>query len=409
MLRPRVLFACLLLLTEARSLQLLTTPPVQLRETFGWDPGSRKGGDDKAYAVWAALRKGLDVLDPEECATTKYVSPRLHQQLASRGDIGSVSPVVQMLSSKSSDGTQKLLLELQDGLSVECVILPMLGGKHTSLCVSSQVGCSRACAFCSTGTMGLIRSLTTEEILSQVWLALRAVRERSLPPLVNIIFMGMGEPLNNFDNVKEAVDLLVDPGSFAFSRRNICVSTVGPTPKDIRRMGELPCRLAWSVHAAEDGLRKLVVPTTRHSMVELRDAFIDALAAKPGGTKSKGLLIELALMRGINDQPEHAEQLARLLHPFKRGEVLVNLIPYNENGLSIAGEPIQQSRLDDVYAFQRAMWDHGLLCTVRVTRGETERSACGMLATEVAKGRRRKARATMEGPEALAEPVPVVV
>ena len=96
--------------------------------------------------------------------------------------------------STSDDGTQKMLTRLEDGLSIECVIIPMLGGKHTSLCVSSQVGCSRACAFCSTGTMGLIRSLTAEEILGQVWTALRVVRERSLPKLVNVVFMGMGAP-----------------------------------------------------------------------------------------------------------------------------------------------------------------------------------------------------------------------
>ncbi len=146
---------------------------------------------DKAHAVWSALRKGIDVLNPDECEATKYVSPRLHQQLVGR--CASVSPLTLESASISEDGTQKLLVALLDGLSVECVIIPMLGGRHTSLCVSSQVGCSRACAFCSTGTMGLVRSLTAEEILAQVWMAMRVVRERGLPPLVNVVFMGMGE------------------------------------------------------------------------------------------------------------------------------------------------------------------------------------------------------------------------
>ena len=368
-------------------LQLLSTPPQQLREHFGWQETSDKS--DKVAAVWGALRKGLNVLSPVECGSTKYVSPRLNRMLAEEGVCTPISPEVTH-SSISEDGTQKLLIRLVDGLSVECVIIPMLGGRHTSLCVSSQVGCSRACAFCSTGTMGLIRSLTTEEILGQVWAALRVVREQKLPKLVNVVFMGMGEPLNNFDAVSAAVHQLVDQQAFAFSRRNVCVSTVGPDPEAISKMGTLPCRLAWSVHAADDTLRKLVVPTTRHSMEELRDAFLAAVAVKPGGAKSKGLLVELALMRGINDQPEHAEQLARLLHPFGRSDVLVNLIPYNENGLSVGGSLIRQSEQEDVYAFQRALWSKGMLCTVRATRGEQERSACGQLATEVAEGARRR-------------------
>ena len=116
--------------------------------------------------------------------------------------------------------------------------------------------------------------------------------------------------------------------------------------------GTPPCRLAWSVHAADDLLRKLLVPTTRDSMEALRDARQDSPRVKPGGAKSKGLLVELALMRGINDQLVHAEQLAHLLHPFGRSEVLVNLIQYNENGLS-GGELIRQSEQEDIYAFQR--------------------------------------------------------
>ena len=363
-------------------LRLLSTPPEELREHFGW-PAMERTSVDKSLIVWSALRKGINVLDPDECAATKYVSPNLNRQLL--GACAPVSPLRLETSSISEDGTQKLLVALADGLSVECVIIPMHGGKHTSLCVSSQVGCSRGCAFCSTGAMGLVRSLTTEEILAQVWTAVRAVRERGLPPLVNVVFMGMGEPLNNFEAVERAVRLLVHPKGFALSRRNVCVSTVGPSPALIARGGTLPCRLAWSVHAAQDPLRKLLVPTTAHPMATLRDAFLQTLARKPGGDKARGLLVELALMRGVNDQPEHAAALAHLLRPLGRRDVLVNLIPYNENGLGLPDGPLfQPSRLEDVYAFQRHMWSEGVLCTVRATRGATERSACGQLATEVA-------------------------
>ena len=154
-------------------LRLLSTPPEELREHFGW-PAMERTSLDKSLIVWSALRKGINVLDPDESAATKYVSPNLNRQLL--GACAPVSPLRLETSSISEDGTQKLLVALADGLSVECVIIPMHGGKHTSLCVSSQVGCSRGCAFCSTGAMGLVRSLTTEEILAQVWTAVRAVR-----------------------------------------------------------------------------------------------------------------------------------------------------------------------------------------------------------------------------------------
>ena len=366
---------------SATALHLVATPPDELRQIFGWE---RTKQADKASAVWGALRTGIDVLDDAEASATKRLSPRLLRQLrpacAELRDAAEVSAAV-----KSSDGTQKLLLRLSDGLSVECVLIP-ISGKHTSLCVSSQVGCSRGCTFCSTGTMGLVRSLSTAEILTQVWHALRLVRQQKLPPLVNVVFMGMGEPLNNFDAVSAAVDLLVSPDAFYFSRRNVCVSTVGPSPRLIRKAGSLPCKLAWSVHAAEDALRGQLVPTTRHSMVELRDAWLDVLPSKPGGDKARSLLVELALMHGVNDRPEHAEQLAHLLHPFRHGEVLVNLIPYNENGLGLPGEqPFQSARLDDVYAFQRKLWDKQVKCTVRATRGDDDRAACGQLATKAGK------------------------
>ena len=172
--------------SSLETVSLLSTPPEGLRAHFSWPVLHSR---DKVKLVWGALRKGVDVLDEAEAAETKYLSPKLLRELRPAcSDVthaATLSSVVQ-----SSDGTQKLLLTLADGLSVECVIIP-ISGKHTSLCVSSQVGCSRACAFCSTGTMGLIRSLTTEEICHQVWRALRIVREQGLPPLVNVVFMGM--------------------------------------------------------------------------------------------------------------------------------------------------------------------------------------------------------------------------
>jgi 23S rRNA (adenine2503-C2)-methyltransferase len=200
----------------------------------------------------------------------------------------------------------------------------------------------------------------------------------------------MGEPLNNFESVSHAVSLLTHPKAFGFSRRTVTVSTVGPSPALIRRAAGLPCRLAWSVHAASDELRKALVPTTAHPMAELRDTFVGVLASKPGGDKTRGLVCELALMGGVNDGVEHAEELASLLGPFARSEVLVNLIPYNDNGLGLpGGAPFRPSPMDAVRAFQRRLWDHGILCTVRATRGDDDRAACGQLATEARGGKPR--------------------
>ena len=391
--------------TARPPLELLTSTPEDLRDRFGDNEVFRSksgatyvpsatGKQDKAFGIWQVLRKGMDPLasaDEQFLAKPahleRHVPPRLRRALLPECApvLAGATPVSE---ARSQDGTVKLLLELSDGLKVECVVIP-ISGKHTSLCVSSQVGCSRGCTFCSTGTMGLVRNLKASEILAQVWLALKLVRERGLPPLVNVVFMGMGEPLNNLGAVGEAVRMLVHPDAFRLSRRNVCVSTVGPSPALIRRAGLLPCRLAWSVHAVDDDLRKALVPTTNHPMAELREAFADALGSRTD-EKTQGLLVELALLRGVNDQAEHAEALADFLaRSFGRNDALVNLIPYNENGLGLApGEFFQRPRLDDVYAFQRRLWSHGRLCTVRAQRGDDESSACGQLVV----GDKREAR-----------------
>ena len=367
----------------ATPVQLLTTEPDDLRKSYGWPQAHQVSKTDKALNVWKALRKGYDVRTDMDMPE-HIVPPVLRRQLDACLPVASGTLQTEH---RSADGTIKLLLALADGLAVECVLIPM-SDKHTSLCVSSQVGCSRGCAFCSTGTMGLVRNLSPEEILTQVWMAQRLVRERRLPPLVNIVFMGMGEPLNNLKSVTRAVEMLVHPQAFNLSPRNVVVSTVGPSPAVIAAAARaLPCRMAWSVHAAGDELRKLLVPTTAHSMVELRDGFIDGFAEK--SERLSALVVELALIRGVNDGAEHAEQLAALLHVFGRGGVLVNLIPYNDNGLGLdaLGGLFEAPSKEAVHAFQRRMWDHGLLCTVRATRGDDERSACGQLATEAQSAR----------------------
>ena len=378
--------------------QLLTHQPRQLpsllREivpTRG--SGAEIGAARRASDVWSAIRTGHDPLTAD---SADRVGTTVRAALATAcAPFGAGSVARETVA---SCGTRKLLVELSDGLHVEAVIIPM--GRHSSLCVSSQVGCVRGCVFCATGAMGIKRSLSAAEILTQVWLALRAVREHSMPPLVNVVFMGMGEPLDNLRNVETAVRTLTDPAAFGFSPRTITVSTVGPSPAAIRAAASLPCKLAWSVHAAREELRRALVPTSAaHPLADTVRAFSSALETRADARLRGKLLIEAALIGGVNDGLQHAADLAELVHELGAPGVLVNLIPYNENpGLgppddatlrpgasSLLGSgPFRQPSLDAVRAFQRELWARGVRCTVRQPRGDEQSSACGQLATTAA-------------------------
>ena len=187
--------------------------------------------------------------------------------------------------------------------------------------------------------------------------------------------MGMGEPADNLAAVKPALAAMVHPFGFRLAKQHVCVSTVGPSPQAIRALRPLPCRLAWSVHAADDELRKLLVPTTRHSMAQLRDAWAETLSAR----RDRGLMTELTLIDGVNDGVRDAAKLHELLGALP-GKTRVNLIPYNANaGLGAAGQLFEPSPPEAVRAFQREILDRDMICTVRTVRGDDEASACGQL------------------------------
>ena len=195
--------------------------------------------------------------------------------------------------------------------------------------------------------------------------------------------MGMGEPADNLPGVKHALHAMVHPFGFRLAKQHVCVSTVGPNPSAIKSLQTLPARLAWSVHAADEDLRRLLVPTTRHTMPELRDAWRETLHAR----KDRGLMAEVTLIDGVNDGEREADQLHALLKPLP-GKTRVNLIPYNANaGLGAAGKLFQPSPLSSVRAFQQRLISRGVICTVRVPRGDEEASACGQLRLE--RGSRR--------------------
>lgn len=316
------------------------------------------GGEGRAKDVYSLLREGLD---PRQ-ALPAGARRRLAERTAP-----TVLEVVESLESR--DGTLKLRVRLADGREIETVLIP--SPRRTTLCISSQVGCARACRFCSTGTMGLLRNLSADEITGQVALGHRLVRERSLPALSNVVLMGMGEPLDNFQNVKTALSIIVGSAGLGIGRRHLTLSTVGPTAQAVRRAAELDVPLAWSLHAAEDALRRRLIPTARTSVAALLGAFQEALAPRQAP-----LFVEVTLIDGVNDAPAHAEAIVALFSGFGT-EVRVNLLPMN----SIGHAELGPARAERVRAFKDVLAQAGLRALVRQARGADQASACGQLVT----------------------------
>lgn len=300
--------------------------------------------------------------------------------------------------SQASDNTTKLLLRLADGLEVETVIIPMADSRST-LCISSQIGCKQACTFCATGRMGKLRSLTSDEILAQLFFARKICRLYELPHITNVVFMGMGEPADNAQAVIKAVQIMTTRSLFQMSAHKIAISTVAPSPDSFRRFAKTPCTLAWSVHAANDELRKKLVPTTKYTMAELRQGFIDALLSRP--PKFRTAMLEVALMAGVNDSQTEADELAefaRVITDSVPGcKLIVNLIPFNDIGQDLFQKPSGEA----VLAFQKRLWRQGVGAHTRVTRGDDESAACGQLAT-TKKTKRAASRAQPRNPKKIA-------
>ena len=270
-------------------------------------------------------------------------------------------------SAGSSDSTLKLCFRLFDDRLIESVLIP--GSDRTTLCLSTQVGCGRGCVFCRTATMGFVRNLSCAEIIAQVVASLASARlaEMTLPS--NIVFMGMGEPLDNPDEVEGAIQELIDHRAFAFASRRITVSTVGGSPKVIARAASWPTQLAWSLHSAVDETRRRMVPTARYSVSELAESFRAALGPQ------RGLFIELTLVDGLNDSAEHLKALIELLSSFEH-KPRVNLLPMNSIGSDLRGPSAER-----VFSFSRELIAAGFFTKIRRPRGADQSSACGQLAT----------------------------
>jgi len=285
----------------------------------------------------------------------------------------------------SSDGTRKWAIRVDGGGLVETVLIP--AGNRATLCVSSQVGCSLDCSFCSTGKQGFQRDLTAAEIIGQLWLAIKSYdgfRTGDTRIVTNVVMMGMGEPLLNFDNVVAAMDLMLEDLAYGLSKRRVTLSTSGVVPA-LDRLAEVSeVSLAVSLHAPNDELRNQLVPINRkYPIAVLLESCRRYMAAQ--SDRNRVVTIEYTLIEGVNDQCEHARELAALLRdvPCK-----INLIPFNPFAQSSYRRPSGNA----VSRFWQVLVDAGYIVTVRTTRGDDIDAACGQLVGQVVDRTRRSER-----------------
>ena len=316
----------------------------------------------------------------------------LREKLKERAE---VRPPEILSEHRSTDGTVKWLFDVGIGNGIEAVFIPE--DDRGTLCVSSQVGCALDCGFCSTGRQGFNRDLAVSEILGQLWVAnrrLEAMAREGMPyrleassegatpkPVTNVVMMGMGEPLNNFDNVVAAMSVMLDDHAYGLSRRRVTLSTSGVVHK-LRRLKEtLPVALAVSLHAPDDELRSRLMPINRsYPIAELLAACKDYLEAAPRDF----ITFEYVLLDGVNDSPAHARALAKLLAevPSK-----VNLIPFNP----FPDSGFARSKPEAVLRFRDILVEAGFVATIRKTRGDDIDAACGQLAGQVVNRMRKRA------------------
>ena len=284
----------------------------------------------------------------------------------------------------SSDGSHKWIIRIASGSQVEMVYIPEAG--RGTLCVSSQAGCSLDCSFCATGKQGFDSNLSSAEIVGQLWLAtaqLGGFGPTAQRPISNVVMMGMGEPLLNFDNVMAAVNLMMDDCAWGLSKRRVTISTAGVVPAILRMQGQTDASLAISLHAPNDELRSQLVPINRRYPIrELLAAvrvYMDSLPDR------RVPVIEYTLIKGINDHRRHARELAALLETFP---CKINLIPFNPFEMSDFETPADAA----VSNFRQILKQAGFTVTVRTTRADDISAACGQLVGAVADRTRRQDR-----------------
>jgi 23S rRNA (adenine2503-C2)-methyltransferase len=302
---------------------------------------------------------------------------------AERFQIGRPEVIVEQVS---TDGTRKWLLKTSDGHDFEMVFIP--DADRGTLCVSSQIGCTLNCAFCFTGTMRLVRNLTAGEIVGQVMLARDSLGEWPSQPegrmLSNIVMMGMGEPLYNFDNVRDALKIVMDGDGLGLSRRRITLSTSGVVPMMARAGEEIGVNLAVSLHAVTKEVRDEIVPLNRKYGIE---ELLEACAAYPGANNARRITFEYVMLKDRNDSDEDARELVRLIKKY-RLPAKVNLIPFNP----WPGATYQCSDEERVRRFSDIVFEAGISAPIRRPRGRDIMAACGQLKSAAEK----KSRAELD-------------
>jgi 23S rRNA (adenine2503-C2)-methyltransferase len=373
---------------------LLPTEPLQIAEPFTGRNDIRPNlvGLSREALKAALVEAGLEPFRARQIWQWIYwhgvadfermtnIARKTRERLADRFIIARPGIVTEQ---RSVDGTRKWLLRFFDGNEAETVNIPE--EDRGSVCVSSQVGCTLTCSFCHTGTQPLVRNLTPAEIVGQFMVARDSYGEWPTPiettrMLSNIVMMGMGEPLYNFDNVATALRIVMDEQGIALSRRRITLSTSGVVPM-IAKVGEaLDVNLAVSLHAVSDAVRDTLVPINRKwPIAEL----LAACTAYPGAKNSRRITFEYAMLKGVNDSDADARELVRLLKPI---HAKVNLIPFNP----WPGAPYECSSNNRIHRFAEIVNEGGLSAPIRTPRGRDILAACGQLRSASARQRREK-------------------
>jgi 23S rRNA (adenine2503-C2)-methyltransferase len=310
------------------------------------------------------------------------ISKAFRETLKQRAEVRPPEVVKELTS---TDGTRKWAVRVSGGSLVETVLIP--DGDRGTLCVSSQVGCSLDCSFCSTGKQGFQRDLTAAEIVGQIWLAIKsydAFPSTNKKIVTNVVMMGMGEPLLNFDNVVDAMSLMLDDFGYGISKRRVTLSTSGVVPA-LDKLGDCSeVSLAISLHAPNDALRNQLVPINKRYPIAELLAACNRYWDKQSDTH-RVTTIEYTLINGVNDGPEHAHELVALLKDFP---CKINLIPFNPFSLSDYQRPSKNT----VNRFWTILNKAGFVATIRSTRGDDIDAACGQLVGQVADRTKRSQR-----------------
>lgn len=371
-------------MSESEKTNLLGMSPEQM-DAFFAELG------EKRFRATQVL-KWIHQLGAESFDEMTNISKALREKLAAVAEIREPEVVMQNIS---RDGTRKWVIRVDGGSCVETVLIPE--GDRATLCVSSQVGCSLDCSFCSTGKQGFNRNLSAAEIIGQVRIAIKSFgpMDPSGPRRVtNVVLMGMGEPLMNFNNVVAAIQLMMEDNAYCLSKRRVTLSTAGVVPALDKLREYTDCSLAISLHAPNDELRDVLVPINkRYPIKELIAAcnrYLENLNDK------RVITIEYTLMAGVNDQPHHAKELGKLL---KQVPCKLNLIPFNPFPNSGYERPSE----DAILRFKDVMLKAGVLTTVRRTRGDEIDAACGQLVGQVEDRTRRSGKYIPIKQESVAE------